>query len=493
MISTFIQHELKAFSRSKNTGRTIAMRIVMAILILYLLINVLIVGYFLDKILDKAFPDEDMIPAFSGIILYYYLMDLLLRLQLRELPTLRIQPYLLLPIKRNTVVGYLTATALMSVFNLWPLVLFGPFTLKVIAHETGGGIAAVVIIAIIALTVFNNYLAIYIKRKASLNGWIFLVAAALLILIGIADFSWHLFSIRSASAFYFGHLVVQPAWVLLPVILAAAMFYSCFRYLKSNLYLEDLGANKASSYKSSTDIPLLGYFGYIGDLVANEVKLIMRNKRPRSSFIMSLFLLFYGLIFYTNPIYAHQEGWKVFCGLFMVGVFTINYGQFMYSWQASHFDGILVSNVKFEDFFRAKYLLFTLVSTLAFLLTIPYVYFGWHILLVHFVMYLWNIGVNATIVLYFANRNFKRIDLSKGASFNWEGVGFTQFLTSFLLIGAAFLIYGPFAAFRHADLGLLIMGVIGLAMVLTRSFWIKQLEKDFYQKRYLMAEGFRDK
>jgi hypothetical protein len=175
--------------------------------------------------------------------------------------------------------------------------------------------------------------------------------------------------------------------------------------------LEELSSKKDAIRKSSTEIPFLSRFGNIGDLVANEVKLILRNKRPRSALIMGLFFMFYGLIFYTNP--KMGEGFKVFVGMFMTGIFIINYGQFMFSWQAGHFDGLLVSKIKFTDFLKAKYLLFTIVSTVAFILTTPYVYFGWRTVLIHFVMYLWNLGINTTIVLFFANRNYKRIDLSK--------------------------------------------------------------------------------
>jgi hypothetical protein len=493
MISTFAQHELKAFWRSKNTGKNIATRIVMAVLVLYLLLNILVVAFYMDKILDKAMPDEDMIPAFCSILLYYFLFDLLMRLQLQELPTLRVQPYLTLPIKRNTLVGYLSFTALLSVFNLWPLILFTPFTFKIIAHENGMGVAAIFMLAIVGLTVFNNYLALYIKRKSNLNGWVFLVAAALLILIGTADFSWHLYSIRKISGLLFGHLIAQPAWVLLPILLSAAMYYFNFLYLKSNLYLEELGSRKASAHKSSTDIPLLGYFGHTGDLVANEIKLILRNKRPRSSLVVSLFIMFYGLIFYTQPQYQHSPGMKLLPAILMTGVFIISYGQYMFSWQASHFDGILVSKVNFKDFLRAKFLLFSLVSTIVFILTIPYVYFGWHILFVHFMMYLWNLGINATVVLFFANRNYKRIDLSKGAAFNWEGLGATQLLMSFPMMLGPYIIYWPLSVFGHADIAYIALGIVGLLCILTRSFWIKQLEKDFITKRYTIAEGFRTK
>jgi len=491
MTTTFIRHELKAFWRSKNTGKSIAIRVVMSVMIFLLLIYVLALGFYLDVILEKALPRADLVVSFCGIILIYYLIDLFMRLQLQELPTLRVQPYLQLPVKRNSLVGYLAVTALLSVFNLWPFILFVPFVIKTVAPDSGAIVALAFIVSLAGLTVFNNYLALYIKRKANLNGWIFLIVAVAIILIALGDFYWHLYSIRNFSYLFFGHLISKPALALLPVFLGALMYYLNFLYLKQNLYLEELGSRKAVKYRSSTEYPLLSRFGSVGDLAANEIKLVLRNKRSRSALIMGLFIMLYGLIFYTNTHYG--EGWKVFVGMFMTGIFIINYGQFMFSWQASHFDGLLVNKITFTDFLKAKYLLFTIISTGFFMLTIPYVYFGWHVLMVHFIMFLWNIGVNTTMVLWFANRNYKRIDLSKGAAFNWEGVSGNQWILSFPLLIAPYILYGPFALLHHADIGLALIAITALIFIFTRSFWIKQLEADFYTKRYKIAEGFRNK
>lgn len=492
MISTFFKHELKAFWRSKNTGKNLAVRIIMAVLILYLLLNMAFIGYFLDAILKKIFPHDALTFSFCGIILIYFFGELFSRLQLQELPTLRVQPYLQLPIKRNAIVGYLALTALFSVFNLWPVVLFWPFIFKVILPQAGGLTAFAFIFSILGISVLNNYLALYIKRRSNLNGWIFLIVAAVLILVGLSDFMWHLISIRNISYLFFGNLIKYPVLALVPVLLGAGMYYLNFLYLKQNLYLEELSSKK-EKYKSSTEFPILNYFGATGDLVANEIKLILRNKRPRSALIISLFFLFYGLIFYGNPGLKNTEAIKIFVGMFMTGFFIINYGQFMYSWQASHFDGLMVSKVNFTNFLKGKYLLFTATSTLAFLLTIPYVYFGWRVLLIHFVMYLWNLGVTVNIVLYFANRNARRIDLSRGASFNWEGVGATQLMLSFLLMVPPLIVYWPFKAFGQPDLGLAFIGVVGLIGTLTRSYWLTFLEADFYKRKFTITEGFRNK
>ncbi|TWI98781.1 hypothetical protein JN11_02969 [Mucilaginibacter frigoritolerans] len=493
MTSTFIRHELKAFWRSKNTGKSIVIRVVMSLLILYLLVNIFVLGFFLDVVLGKVFPKDDLVISFCGIILLYFLSDLFMRLQLQELPTLRVQPYLQLPVKRNALVRYLTFTSLFSVFNLWPFMLFVPFILKIISADYSSITALAFIVSLLGFTVFNNYLALYIKRKSNLNGWVFLIAAGVIILIGLSDFYFHFISIRKISYSFFGHLTTQPALALLPVAFGGLMYYLNFLFLKSNLYLEELGSRKDIKYKSSTEYPLLSRFGSAGDLAANEIKLVLRNKRSKSALIMGLFFLFYGLLFYGKPGPAGSDGFKVFIGMFMTGIFIINYGQFMFSWQASHFDGLLVSKIKFTDFLKGKYLLFTIISTGFFVLTTPYIYFGWKTLLIHFVMYLWNIGVNTTMVLFFANRNYKRIDLSKGAAFNWEGVSGNQWILSLPLIITPYVIYWPFAFFGHADIGLTLLAITGLIFIFTRSFWIKKLEADFYTKRYTIAEGFRNK
>ncbi|MHB1176824.1 MAG: DUF5687 family protein, partial [Daejeonella sp.] len=66
MTLTFLTHQLKAFWRSKNKGKSIAMRIVMAILILYLLLNVLLIAFFMDKILVKTNPGQDILQSFNS-------------------------------------------------------------------------------------------------------------------------------------------------------------------------------------------------------------------------------------------------------------------------------------------------------------------------------------------------------------------------------------------------------------------------------------------
>jgi hypothetical protein len=108
-------------------------------------------------------------------------------------------------------------------------------------------------------------------------------------------------------------------------------------------------------------------------------------------------------------------------------------------------------------------------------------------------MFIWNLGVNTLLVLYFANQNYRRIDLSKASTFNWEGVGASQWILSVPLLLAPFVIYFPLDLLGYPEVGLTLIGVIGMIFIISREFWLNKLVKRFQEKRYLIAEGFRNK
>ncbi|WP_407429942.1 DUF5687 family protein [Arcticibacter sp.] len=491
MTLSFFQHQWKAFWRSKNTGKSVAVRVVMAFLTLYLFLNIIFVAFFLDEILDELFPSETVISAFNGILLYYFLMDILTRFQLQELPTLSVRPYLTLPVTRRQIVNYLSVCSLWTPFNIAPLLLTLPFLLKQVLPYHGAAIFLGYLVSIISLTLFNHFFSLWFKRKVNINSWFLLAFVVIVVVLALLDFHWEVISFSDISRYLFSCIYTRPLWSVAPAVLAMVMFLINYSFLKNNLYLDELRSDR-SGEKSSTDIALFNRFGIAGELAASELKLIMRNKRPGASLKICGLMMFYGLLIYTNPAYGSGYGWKIFVGMFMTGIFIINYGQFMFGWQSSHFDGIMAQKVKAIDFFRSKFILFYCFSIVAYILTIPYVYFGWEVLLIHSVMFLWNIGVNTLIVLYFATRNYKRIDLTKGSSFNWEGVGASQWILSIPLIFLPYVIFLPFSVFGLQMWGILLLALSSIALLITRNYWLGLLVQEFNKKRYTIAEGFRN-
>ncbi|HEY0175220.1 MAG TPA: DUF5687 family protein, partial [Pedobacter sp.] len=88
--------------------------------------------------------------------------------------------------------------------------------------------------------------------------------------------------------------------------------------------------------------------------------------------------------------------------------------------------------------------------------------------------------------------NYKYIDLSKGASFNWQGVSASTMIMSLPLILAPILIYFPLSLI-DPWWGLAGLSIIGLAGLLTRSFWVNFLVTAFHKRKYKIAAGFRER
>ncbi len=240
MTLTFLSHQWKAFWRAQNKGKSIAMRIVMGVLIVYLLLNVLVVAFFMDRILMKTFPGQNTLQTFNSFILYYFLMDLIMRFQLQELPTLSVRPYLHLPISKNQIVNYLSITSLGTAFNLTPFLLTIPFLIKVLIPLHGAFVFWGYIFCILGLTMFNHFFSLWLKRKVNLNAFWMLGFFGLLLIVWALEFYFKVISLSTISKDILNGISNQPLISIIPLLLAGAMFLINHRYLKSNLYLEEL-------------------------------------------------------------------------------------------------------------------------------------------------------------------------------------------------------------------------------------------------------------
>src|SRR5690606_40180461 len=99
--------------------------------------------------------------------------------------------------------------------------------------------------------------------------------------------------------------------------------------------------------------------------------------------------------------------------IFVTGIFLINFGQFIPAWDSGYYKMLMSQNIKYEHYLKSKFTLMALSVVILFVLSIPYVYFGWKILLAHCAAAIYNIGVNTHVILYGGSFNRKKIDLNQ--------------------------------------------------------------------------------
>ncbi|MBB6273150.1 hypothetical protein HDF26_003610 [Pedobacter cryoconitis] len=443
----------------------------------------------METIIIHIVPDKDVILVFNGVILYYFAFDFLIRLQLQDLPILAIAPYLHLNIPKHKLVSFLNIRALFSGFNILPLLIFFPFILLKINHVHGLFAGLMYLLAIFSLMLLNNYSALYFKRLSAQNFRIGLYGFLFLCVIGLLEY-FNFSSIASLSNIIFHTLILHPLTGIIFPILAMAIISWNSMFLKKNLYLEELKSE--TQKKTGTDFLYLDKLGETGDLLALDIKLILRNKRSRSTVTKSLLFIFYGLLFYKQKVLDTNQFWiLIFPAAFMTGNMIMLYGQFMFGWQSAEFDGLLSGKINMKIFFKAKFLLFTLSSTILTAVVSLYGLISWKILAIQFAMYFYNIGITSVIVLFFATRNYSALDLSKGSTMNWQGVTASKMIMTLPLFLSPYIIYLPLSLIINPYWGLAGLTIAGLTGLFTQDYWIEFLFKEFTKRKYKIAEGFR--
>lgn len=489
MFFTLLSQQWKQTRRSPVFQKSLVVNIIMGFLIVYFALIFVGLGFFADKILAELYPAQTPVDSLNSFLLFYFLVDLVMRFMLQDLPVLAVQPYLHLPMSRSKLVHFVLLRSLPSMFNLLMLLLFVPFMLRAVAPTHGMGIALIWLAALLLLTFFNNFILIYFKRQLTSNPKLTLLLLAAVAGLMLLDY-WQVLSLRQLSMAAFGALLQQPLFVVVPLLLLVAAYLLNYRFLKQHLYPEEIFIKKVSTVEGS-DMAFLNKFGDTGKLIALELKLIWRHKRPKSMVIISALLLFYGLIFYTNKTYLEGWGMLIFVGVFVTGAPMFNYGQFVPGWQSAHYDALLTRPISTYQYIRAKYLLFVPSVLLVTVLTLPYAFFGTKVLLINLASCLFNIGVNSFVLFYFAALNKERLDLSNGSAFNWQGVGASKFVMMLPMILGPVAIFLPFSFMGIPEWGIFAVALCGaLGLVFHRQLLIL-VTRRFEKNKYTLAAGFR--
>lgn len=489
MFIVLLSQQWKQTRRSPVFQKSLVVNIILGLLILYFSMVFLSLGFFADKVLLKLYPGQNPIDSFNSFLLFYFLVDLLMRFMMQDLPVLAVRPYLHLPVSRDKLIHFMLLRSLPNMFNLFMLFVFVPFMIRAVVPAYGTGIALVWLGALLMLTFFNNYLLIYFKRQLTNNPKLTLFLGIAVVGLMLLDY-WQLLSLRQLSILAFGELLQQPWLLVLPVAMLAFSYWLNFRFLREHLYPEEIFIKKVSAVDGS-DLAFLHRFGDTGKLIALEFKLIWRHKRPKSMIMLSGIMLFYGLLFYRNESFVDGYMMLIFVGIFMTGMPMFNYGQFVPAWQSSHFDALLTQRITPYQFLQAKYWLFVPAVLLVFLLTLPYAVFGYKIVLINLAAMLFNIGVSSFFVLYFAVMNKKRLDLNNGSAFNWQGVGASSFILQLPVFLTPLLIYAPFGYFDMPQLGVFVIGLLGLMGFIFHRQLLQLATNRFVAHKYRMAAGYR--
>lgn len=491
MFLKLLKLDWKSFFRSASFGKGIAVKIFLGFIGLYFFLIFLGLGFGLYFILHKSFKEEPILLV-NNFLLIWFFCEFVMRILLQNLPMMDVKPLLVQSISRRKIVHALLSKSLYSFYNLMTISIALPFVVVNLKETDYSSVQLFSwLIGVLGFVFFLNYLNLWVQKRLLKGIKTLIPFVAVVLLLAVLDYTG-VYSVSHLFGSFYSLILLYPFLALVPVLLVFLSYWLVFTDVKENLYLDAYLQTKDKSTHHA-DLSWLGRLGVIAPFIQLDLKLLMRNKRAKNAVLLSFFFLFYGLIFYTNDSIGSPGVMLVFVGIFMTGIFVINFGQFIPAWDSSYFPLLRTQPISVKNYLESKAVLMYFSVFILTLLSTFYAYFGWDKVYVNVACAIYNIGVNVPIVLFFSTYNRKRIDLDNSSFMNYQGLGVAQWIIGIPLILIPLIIWGAMNMMFNlnaANITLIILGVIGL---LFHKIIISSVADLYRENRHEVLEGFKQK
>jgi hypothetical protein len=488
MIKHFLRLEWKQYFRSSYWQKNLALNVLLVFFALYFIVVFLALGFGLLPILKKVYPDQDPFIVANGFMFFWIMADLMIRFFLQKLPVMSVKPLLILPIKRSIVVHFVLGKSALSFFNFLPLFAIIPFGIMLGVEGYGAPLVLTWILTMILIVLIINFLNFIIEAFSAETELSFL---PLIVVVGIL-YGLNYFELVSMTNLVGNGIMgiaYNPIYVIIPLTILILCYSYNFKLLRDKLFLDSSLKSKVTEVKAA-DLSWTKRFGDIAPFMQLDLKLIWRNKRTKSSVFIMVIGLLYGLFFYPQPLYRDMVWLFPFIGIFVTGIFLINFGQFIPAWDSGYYKMLMSQNIKYEQYLRSKFILMVLSVVIMFVLSIPYVYFGWKILVAHFAAAVYNIGVNSHVILYGGSFNRKKIDLNQRAAFNYQGTGAVQWIIGLPLMLLPMLIFALINWLAGFEAGIATLILLGIGGIVMHKKLMNSITQRYLNAKYKMIDAF---
>ena len=488
MFKHFINLEWKSFFRSASFATNLALKIVMGFMAIYFMVIFVAAGVAVFFLLKEEFHLEPLATV-NKYLIYYLVGDLVIRYFFQKMPVTNIKPLLNLPIKRDTIVHFSLGKTSISFFNILHAFFFIPFTVVLLMN--GYGFQVILWhLGIMALIYANNFINVLLNNKDSVFYSLLAVVASL----GLAQY-YQVFDVTNYTQPFFQGMYSTNFLFLIPILLAIVTYYFSFDYFKKNLNL-DTGLAKKSDEAKTENFTWLNQFGTLGTFLKNDIKLLKRNKRSRTTVIMSFLFIFYGLLFFTNSIEAYQNpAMQVFAGIFVSGGFLFTFGQFVPSWDSAYYQLMMSQNIQYREYISSKWWLMVIGTLISTIIASFYLYFGWQTYMLIVVGAIYNIGVNSHLVMLGGAFVKTPIDLTMAnkAFGDKQAFNIKTMLISIPKLAVPMILYALGYSLFSANIGFLFVALAGMLGFAFRNKVFAMIEKIYKTEKYATIAAYKQK
>ncbi|MGB3526773.1 MAG: DUF5687 family protein [Flavobacteriales bacterium] len=487
MTFRFLVLQWKSLVRSASFGKSIAVKLLLACLGLFLLFSLAGTGRLLVPLLKELVPGTDPFDVICAAAVGWFLAELVIRYMLQELSTLQVRPLLTLPIKRSSIVHFVLLGSVLSFFLLAMVIFLVPLGIALTGQGLSPWHLAGWCVGILLISQLLGQLVILVGQSDRF----LLIVVVVAMILAVAQY-FHFIDVFGISQGSFRALYDQPLFALIPLVLSALLYQRNFVALRERLYLDEALQSQRTIAVSGSTMAWADLFGSAAPFIRLDLRMIWRNKRPCSQVLLSLIFVFYGIMVH-DPSDPKEALMLMFISLFITGFMMITFGQYIPAWDSDYYSMLMVQNNTMLDYLRSKAILLRAGIAIMFLASLPYVLLDRHWALPLAVNMIYNLGVTLPIILFFGSMNKKRVDLGRGTIGNYQGIGVGQFLLVIPVLLPPIAIYLSAKFFFSNNVAMLSVAGIGLLGIVFQKPLMRGLADRYTSKKYAMVAGFKEK
>ena len=449
-------------------------------------------GFLFMGLFREIFPSMEPYHILNKGMLYLLMVDFLMRFTTTKLPVQEIKPFVLLPTGKDRILkSYLLLTGLNGYNLIWMFMLV-PFGFGTLFRYFGFAGVMGFLVGYWLLMLLNNYW--YVLCRTLINQNI------LYIFMPIAVYAALLAGLLMPETNYIGNFCLelgegffQWEWPAFLGVIAAiwGMFSLCHIVQKHVVYKELSKTEVVKKLKKVAEYQFLDRFGEVGEYMRLEIKLLTRNKVPRTQFFLGLsIMLFFSIVLAFTDVYD-GDFMRYFITVYNFAVLGVMVLSQTMSYEGNYLDGLMSRKESILNLLRAKYYVqCTMLLVPLLIMTVPIIK-GKLSLLSALACFFLASGFTFWVLMQLAVYNKLTINLNTKVT--GKNSGGTSFQSLIIMAGffAPVMVIRPLIALFNETTAMLTILVIGLAFTLTHPLWLRNIYKRFMQRRYENMEGFR--
>ncbi len=476
-------------TRSSYKDKSLFSNIMLGFIALYFVLNFVVLGISVPAILAKTYPVSDPVLKFNNLLFYYFLSDLFVRQLLQGLPTFSFKSFILQNIHRNRIVRYMLSRSVLHFLNILPYFMLFPVTIMMIGKHYPEINTAAWLFSLALMVFTNHFLSVYLKWKINESRYgLYILIAVIAGLFAINHYGT--LDLSSIFGSYFNVVLRYPLSAVAMIIPPCFCYYLNFKMLRNHLYLDEV-EKKQNRNIVVNDLSWTSRLGEYGKFISLEMRMIWRNKRPRSQFLMSVVFLLYGLLIYRNPK-GVPDSIFLLGGMLMISMFSFTMGQFFPAWHSRYFPLLMTQNIKMKQFLKSFYYMNLFASVIYYLLSLPYLLIDSRVIYFHSVILLYHLGININFLIYWGQFSKRAVDLSRSAMFNYQGTGATQMLIGIPTIVFPLLLFSLVKMIAGTNIALTVLGGAGIIGILFQNKLFDYFVEIYLKKKYQLISNYKN-